>query len=88
MLAISDNSSANLLRTSSPILTLLSSLPLNRTVNFTLFPDSKNPLAFLHLKEKSWSPIFGVTLIYFVSTAFWFFLDSFSFLACSNLYFP
>ena len=53
MFEISDNSSANLLRTSSPNFTLLSSLPLNRTVNFTLFPDSKNPLAFLHLKEKS-----------------------------------
>ena len=70
MFETSDNSSANLLRIPSPIFTLLSSLPLNRTVNFTLFPDSKNPLAFLHLKPKSCSPIFGVTLISFVSTAF------------------
>jgi len=61
--AISSKSSMNLFRTTSPAFELLTSLPLNLTVIFTLFPSVKNFLAFLDLKPKSCSSIFGVTLI-------------------------
>ena len=76
--------SINLFNTSSPAFELLTSLPLNLTVILTLFPSSKNFLAFLDLNPKSCSSMFGVTLISFTSNTFCFFFASFSFFASSG----
>ena len=64
------------------------SRPRKRTVNFTLWPASRKRRAALTLKSRSWSSVFGRSLISLISTTVCLRFASPAFFFSSYLYLP
>ena len=88
ILLMSDNSLAKLVKRVSPCSVYSISRPRNWTVAFTLSPPSRNSLACLVLKSRSWSSVVGRKRSSFTCIICCFFLASFSFFFFSYMNLP